>query len=110
MVLPVTVLQVVFRMPGAFELAENGVDAAGALDILHMVVRGGRHFAQAGHAARNGVNARDVVRDARLARDGQRVENGVRGAPHGDIQRERIVERLEGGDVARLQVRLDQLA
>ena len=76
------------------------------MHVLHVVVRGGRHLAQAGHAARDVVNALDVVRDARLARDGQRVEDGIGGAAHSDVEGDGVVERFDGGDVAGLKVRL----
>ena len=90
----------------ALEFAEDRVDAAGAMHVLHVVVRGRRHLAQARHAARDVVDALDVVGDARLARDGQRVQNGVGRAAHGDVQHDGVVERLERGDVARLEVAL----
>ncbi len=82
------------------------MDAAGAVHVLDVVVGGGRDLAQARHAAGDVVNALDVVRDAGLAGDGEGVEDGVGGAAHGDIEREGVVERFHGGDVARLEVRL----
>ena len=85
-VLPVTVWQDRFRAPMRFEFAENGVDAAGAVDVLDVVIRGRRHLAEAGDAPRDGVDAGDVVRDAGLAGDGEGVEDGVGGAAHGDVE------------------------
>ena len=84
------------------------MDAAGAVDVLDMIIRRGRHFADAGNAPGDFVNALDVVGDARLARDGERVQDGVGGTAHGDVEHEGVVKRLERGDVARLQVGLDQ--
>ncbi len=93
----------------ALEFAEDGVDAAGAMHVLDVVIRGGRDFAQARDTARNLVNPLDVVGQSGFARDGQRVEDRVRGAAHRDVQHDGIVEGFERGDVARLEVMLDEL-
>ena len=91
-----------------FQLAKNRVDAPGAVDVLQVVTCGGGNFAKAGDAPGNGVDAGDVILDARFARDGQRVENGIGGPAHGDIQAQSVVKSLQGGDVARLEIQLDQ--
>ena len=39
--------------------------------------------------------------DPAFVRGGQQVQHGVGGAAHGDVERHRVLERLEGRDAAR---------
>ena len=63
---------------GAVELAEEGGDAAGAVDVLDVVGRGvGGDLAQAGYAARDRVDVVEREVDAGLVGDGEDVQDGV---------------------------------
>ena len=62
-----------------------------------------------GRLLRELVDAVEVVRDAGLVRDGQRVQHGVGAAAHGHVEDEGVVERLARDDVARLEVFLHHL-
>ena len=54
-----------------------------------------------GHARGHVVDALERVVDAGLVGEGQRVEDGVRGAAHRHVEREGVVERLRRDDGAR---------
>ena len=86
----------------AVELAEQGGDAAGAVDVLDVVGRGvGGHLAQAGNAARDRVDVVECEVDTGLGGDGEDVQDGVGGAAHGHVQAHGVLERGLGGDGAR---------
>ena len=86
----------------AVELAEQGGDAAGAVYVLDVVGRGvGGDLAQAGHAARDGVDVVEREVDAGLVGDGEDVQDGVGGAAHGHVQAHGVLEGFLGGDGTR---------
>ncbi len=80
------------------------MNAAGAMHVLHVIIGGRRYFAETRDAAADGVDAGDVIVDAGFARDGERMQDGVGGPAHGDVQGQRIVKSLGRGDVPRFQV------
>ena len=85
----------------AVQLPEDAVDPAGAVHVLHVVGRAGRHLAQAGDPARQPVDVRHGEVDPRLPGDGQQVQDRVGGAAHGDVQRHGVQEGRLRGDRAR---------
>jgi hypothetical protein len=86
----------------ALQLAQDGHDAAGPVDVLHVHVGlGRRHLGQARHAARQAVDVGHAEVDAAFVRGGQQVQHGVGRAAHGDVQAHGVLERRAGGDAAR---------
>ena len=92
---------------GTVELAEDGHDAAGTMDILDMVFLGiGRHLAKLRYLPRQPIDIGHVEVDLGLLSGGQQVQDGVGGAAHGDIQGHGVPERRLGADGTGQQVRL----
>jgi len=91
------------------QLAQDGVDAAGAVDVLHVILRGRGHLAEAGDALGDLIDSAHVVLDARLPSDGESVEHGVGGAAHRHVQGEGVVEGGLGGNVPWFEVLADEL-
>jgi hypothetical protein len=93
--------RVAMHEPHLVELAEDAEHAARVVHVLDVVVRRGRHLADVRHLAREPIDVADGEGHLRLFGDGQEVKDGVRRSPHGDVERHRILERLERGDAAR---------
>ncbi|MPL67232.1 hypothetical protein SDC9_12923 [bioreactor metagenome] len=92
------------QQAGAAHLAQNAHDATGAVHVFHVhVLLRRRDLAQAGHLAAEPVDVVHGEVDAALVRDRQQMQHGVGRAAHGDIEAHRVLEGLEGGDVARQQ-------
>ena len=86
----------------AVEFAQNSHHPAGAMNVLDMHIRHGRgDLAQTRHAARQPVDVGHGEVDLALVRGGEQVQDGVGRAAHGDVERHRVLERLERGDPAR---------
>ena len=84
------------QLAGAVELAQDGYDAAGAMHVLDVVlVGGGRDLAQLRHDARQAVDVLHREVDPGFLRDGEQVQDGVGRAAHRDVERDRVLERLE---------------
>ena len=87
---------------GAVELAEDGHDAAGAVDVFHVHVGlGRRDLAQHRNLARQRVDVVHGEVDAALVCCGKDVQHGVCRAAHGDVERHGVLEGRLGGDGAR---------
>ena len=87
---------------GAIELAEDGHDAAGAVNVLQVHVRHrGRHLAQHRHPARQPVDVLHGEGDFAFVGGGQQMQHRVGRAAHRDIERHGVLERLEARDRAR---------
>ena len=84
----------------AADLFDDGTDAAGTVDVFDMVVRRGGDLADVGALLRDGIDALEVVVDARLLRDRQCVQHGVGAAAHGHVDGEGVVDGGERDDVA----------
>ena len=69
----------------------------------------GRDLAHVGHPVGHLVDVRQGVVDARLAGDGQQVEDRVGGAAHGHVQHEGVVEGLARDDLPRRHVLADEV-
>ena len=93
-------VHVLVQQPAPPQLAEDGGDAAGPVDVLHVVVGVRRDLAQARHPARDRVDGGEVEVDLALLRGGEDVQHGVGRAAHGDVERHRVLERRARGDVA----------
>ncbi len=89
--------------------AEDGVDAAGDVDVLDVVLVARRDLAQVRGGLADVVDAAQVVVDLGLLGQGQGVEDGVGAAAHGHVHAQRVVDRLAVDDVARLEILVDQL-
>ena len=86
----------------AIQFGHDAEDAAGAVHVFHMHIGNGRrHLADAGHATGKPVDVLHREVHPGFMRGGEQMQHGVGGPAHGDIQRHRVLERLEGGDVAR---------
>ena len=86
----------------AGEFAEDGHHAAGAVDVLDMIllrVRG--HLAEAGRLTREGVDVVHRKVHFRLVSDGQEVKHRVGRSAHSDVQPHGVEEGRTGGDAAR---------
>ena len=71
-------------------------DAAGAMHVLHVHVGlRRRDLAQVRHAARQPVDVGHRERHAAFLRGGEQMQHGVGRAAHGDVERHRVLERLE---------------
>ena len=93
--------QIAVDQPGAVELAEDREDAAGAVDILDMVLLGrGGDLAEVGDAAREAVDVGHREVHAGLVGDAEEVEDRVGRTAHRDVEGHRVLERLEGRDAA----------
>ena len=87
--------------PRFVELAQDREDAAGAVHVLDVVAGRRRDLADARHLARQAVDVGHLEIDARFLGHRQNVQHGVGRAAHGDVERHRVLERLEGRDAAR---------
>ena len=84
------------KQPGAVQLAQNRHDAAGAMHVFHVHIGDGwRDLAQDRHMARQPVDIGHGEGHLALIGRGQQMQHGVGRAAHGDIQRHRVLERLE---------------
>ena len=93
---------VAIEQAGAVEFAQNAHDPAGAMDVLDMHIGHGRgDLAQTRHAARQPVDIGHGEVDLALVRRGEQMQDGVGRSAHRDVERHRVLERLEGGDPAR---------
>ena len=88
--------QPAIEQAGAVELAEDGHDAAGAVNVLEVHVgHRGRHLAQHRHPARQPVDILHGEGDAALIGGRQQMQHCVGGTTHRDIERHGVLERLE---------------
>jgi hypothetical protein len=92
----------------AFQFAQNSVNAPGAMDVLNVIIRRGRHLADARNATGDFVDPLDVVGNASFAGNCERVQDGVGGTAHGYVQHDRVVEGFDRGNIARLQIGFDE--
>ena len=82
-----TVGSLAIDQAGAVELAEDGHDAAGAVDVFHMdIVLGRRHLAEHRHLAARGVDVVHGEVDAAFIGGGKEMQDGVGRAAHGDVE------------------------
>ena len=95
-------MNVAVEQPGTVQFAEQSRNAASAMDVLDVVGRRiGGHLAQARHAARNRVDVVQREVDPGLVRDGENVQDRVRGAAHRHVQAHGVLKSLPGRDGAR---------
>lgn len=80
---------------GPVQFPENGHDAAGAVDILDVIILcAGSHLAEMWDLSRQPVDVGHGEGDPALVGGRQQVENRIRRSSHGDIERHRILEGL----------------
>ena len=79
----------------------NGHDPARSVDIGDMIVTGRRDLADVRRYGRNLVHTLERILNARLARDGESVKNGVGGAAHRHIESKSVVERITRDEILR---------
>ncbi len=87
---------------------ENGRDAAGTVDVFHVVDAGWGHLAHMRHASGYVVEVLQVEGRARLDGHGQRVQYGIGGAAHGHVKREGVFESGCSQDIARADIAPDE--
>ena len=93
--------------PAAIEFGEDADHAARTVHVFHVVLLGGRRdLAQVRHPPTHAIDVGHREIHRALVRCGQQVQHGIGRAAHGDIQRDRILEGLEGGDAARQYTRV----
>ena len=112
-VLPVIVMQSPCSRPASSSTFITCRDAAGAVQVDRQVLAAGLQVAQHRHLAAHALEVVDRPFDLGRVRDGQEVQHRVGRAAGGHDHRHRVLDRLLGDDVARLQVglhRLDQHA
>ena len=84
------------QLARAVELAQDGHDAAGAVHVFDVVLVGvGRHLAQLRHGTRHAVDIGHGEVNLGFLGNGQQMQDGVGRAPHGDVQRDRVLEGFE---------------
>ena len=84
------------QLARTLQFAQDGHDAARAVHIFNVVLVGvGCHLAQLRHGARQAVDVGHAEGNFSLLRNGQQVQDGVRGTAHGDVQRDGVFKRLE---------------
>ncbi len=86
---------------GAVELSEESRDAAGAVYILHVVIRVRRDLRQAGHPPTDRIDVVEREVDLAFLCGGQDMEHCVRRSPHRHIECGGVRERCSGCDVPR---------
>jgi hypothetical protein len=91
------------------ELVHDGRDAAGLVEVRHVVLAGRAELRDVRRAARDLIEERCRQFDASLVRDGRQMKNGVRGAADAHVDRDGVLEGLARHDVARLDVLLDEV-
>ncbi len=79
------------------------------VDVVHVPRAARRDLRQVGRPVGDVVDPLDRVVEPRLAGDRQRVEDGVRRAPHRHVEGEGVVDRLAGDDLSGGQVGGDQV-
>ena len=94
--------QVAVEQTGAVEFAENGHDAAGAMNVLEMHVRH-RGATLQSTGTRRDSRSMSCHGEGHLAfmGGGQQMQHRVGRSAHRDVQRHGVFERLEAGDAAR---------
>jgi len=90
------------------DLAQDGRDAPGAVDVFHVPVAGRADLADVRHAGGDFVDALQRVINPRFVGDGQSMQDGVGAAPHRHVQGERIIDGLGSDDLARGQIHVDE--
>ncbi len=85
---------------GPVKFSHDGHDAAGPVDIFHMVMGRRRNLAQVGHFAGQSVDVRHGKVDPRLMGDRQQMQHGIGRAAHGDVKCHGIHEGGPAGDRA----------
>ena len=94
--------QIVVDQSAAVEFTKDRHDAASAMHIFHMDVRlGRRHLAQHRHAPRQAVDVVHGEIDLGLVCCGQNMQDGIRRAAHGDVERHGVFEGPEARHIAR---------
>ena len=92
------------------DLFEDRTDAARRVHVLDVNLVGRRRdLADIGAARGDRVDAVEVVLNARLTGQGQRVQDGIGRAAHRHVEHQGVVHRLEADDIERLDVLSDQL-
>ena len=89
------------QQAGAIQFAQDRRDAAGAMHVFHVVFGVGRDLAQGRHMARQSIHVPHREIHFRFMRDRQQMQHGIGRAAHRNIQRHRILERVERGDGTR---------
>jgi len=97
----------------ACQFCKDGRDTTGVVDILHVpltvAVPCWGHFGEVGDAGGDVVEAGEWVVDTSFVGEGEDVKHGVRGAAHGDVECDGVVDGLGGDDVEERRVALEQL-
>ena len=89
------------------ELAEDRHDPAGAMHVLDVVLlRVRRDLAQLRHALRQAVDVAHAEGHLGFLRRCEQVQDRVGRTPHRDVERHRILERLERRDATRQGTRI----
>ena len=86
---------------GARQFAQNGEDAACAVDVLYVILRVGSHLAEHRNPTRKAVDVLHREIHAGFAGHGQQVEHRVGRAAHGDVERHGVLEGGFGRDRTR---------
>ena len=113
-VMPLTIGASRSRMPGSLrQLGEDGGDATRRADVLHVplpvaVVRR-RDLRQVRRPLGHFIESRQRVVHLCFVGEGEDVEHRVRRAAHRDVERDRVVDRARGDDVAEGHALLMQL-
>ena len=90
------------------ELAQHDGHATDAVEVMHDVTTGGLGVRDVRHTARDAVEIVDREVDARLRRDREQVQHGIRRAADRADHTDGVLERLARDDVARGDPTLEQ--
>src|SRR5690554_6762015 len=82
------------------QFCQYAQDAAGPVDVLHVVVAVGGHLAQNRRLAGKLVDVVHIKIDLGLVGNGQEVQHGIGASAHGNIEGHGVHKGRLGGDVA----------
>ena len=89
---------------GVDELLHDGLDAAGVVQVFHVVSAGRRELADVRHPRRDLVDALQVELEAGLGGDRRQVQHGVGAAAQAGVGGQGVADRRVREEVARLEV------
>jgi hypothetical protein len=94
---------------GVEEHLHDDLHATDAVEIDHVVLAVRLHVGEMRHARADAVEVFELELDVRLVRDREQVQHRVRRTAERHRDRDRVLERVFGHDLARTQIHLEQI-
>ena len=92
-------VQVELAVGHAVDFLENGHDSAGFVHVFHVIIAGGRDFADIRRGTADFVEFFQIELNSGFVGYGEGVQHGIGTAAHGHIQNQRVMERFFGCDL-----------